>query len=63
MSKVNEKIELMSKNISGEYYKKVLLQKKPLHTLNNFHNEFLVTPIDLMVMLHLFVNNFLLSSL
>ena len=46
ISTVNEKIEFMSKNTSGEYYKKVLLQNKPFHTLNSYHNEFLLTRIN-----------------
>ena len=36
----------MSKNTSGEYYKKVLLQNKPFHTLNSYPNEFLLTRIN-----------------
>ena len=36
----------MSKNTSSEYYKKVLLQNKLFHTLNSYHNEFLLTRIN-----------------
>ena len=45
-SKISKKIKILYSNISGKYYKKMFQQKEPLHTLNNIHNKFAVTPID-----------------
>ena len=46
ISKVAEKNKKVFNNISVKYYKKVLQQKDPLHTLNILYNELVVIPVD-----------------
>ena len=39
-------MKILSNNLSGKYYKNVVQQKEPLHTLNNMRIEFVVTLIN-----------------
>ena len=42
----DEKIRTFFRKVSSKFHKSVLQQNKPLNTLNDIHNWFVVTQID-----------------